>query len=225
MPQVDPTAAAPSLGGQENWLAWACRPVAYLRHPGGPDEAGRFDGWPGRLIVDGGERRARRLLRESNEHFAHPSGGARFAQLEASMNSELDGCVVSFEQTKEELEHLERVLAQRHHLAAGRTLRATLIAMDMVGGLGDDEVVADWRAAHTSFLDWAHAQPPEVPKRSRAGEGRQKEAAEAASALLCPGLRKASSRVSEDGHPPETASIPRTLFPGSCCGHRLSRRA
>jgi hypothetical protein len=68
---------------------------------------------------------------------------------------DLDGCIVTFEQTQAELEDIERQLAHRHGIE-GDTLaiRKALIEMIRSGAIIEDELVADWLGAHASYLDW-----------------------------------------------------------------------
>lgn len=66
--------------------------------------------------------------------------------------SDLEGCVITFEQTWNELERLENMLAARYKLY--NRVRAQLIEMDRAGKLPEDEIVIQWRATYTSFLDW-----------------------------------------------------------------------
>lgn len=111
---------------------------------------------------------------------------------------DLSECVVTFEQTREELEEIERRLAERYELR-GKPIRLALIEMDKKGLLREDELVADWHEAYSSYLDWVQAtrkladKPPPPGEKTRS-KGKRQEAACAAS-LLFVACRRASSKV------------------------------
>jgi hypothetical protein len=71
------------------------------------------------------------------------------------MMNDLDGCVITFEQTRAELEDIERQLAHRHGIE-GDTLaiRKALIEMTRSETIIEDELVADWLGSYASYLDW-----------------------------------------------------------------------
>src|SRR5262245_16925166 len=100
------------------------------------------------------------------------------------MMSDLDGCTVTFDQTRAELEAIERRLA--NELGITRLVRRALIERDRAGKLGNSDLAADWRAAYSSFLDWVRADPPRLKPLAPTRESKQEEAAQAASALLYP---------------------------------------
>lgn len=65
-------------------------------------------------------------------------------------------CLDTLEGTKAELEALEAQLAREHELPPA-CARALLLALDTEGKLGDEPLVADWRATYARFLDWTEA--------------------------------------------------------------------
>lgn len=65
-------------------------------------------------------------------------------------------CLDTLEGTKSELEALEAQLARKHGLPPA-SARALLLALDTEGKLGDEPLVADWRATYARFLDWTEA--------------------------------------------------------------------
>jgi len=67
----------------------------------------------------------------------------------------LDGCLITLEQTRDELEDIERRLARRHGIdGSAGDVRQTLIDMIRSGAIVEDELVADWHGAYCSYLDW-----------------------------------------------------------------------
>jgi hypothetical protein len=104
------------------------------------------------------------------------------------MTSELDGCVVTFDEIRDELIEIERKLAQR--LGIRKQIRRTLIEMIRSGSLVEDEVVAQWHSTYAIYLDWTQSDCYEdTPIRGStspppAETTMQQEAAQAASWLL-----------------------------------------
>lgn len=77
-------------------------------------------------------------------------GGSK--NLQQSYLDEDDlACVVTFDQIKERLESLEKILAQRFGIL--ENVRATLVVMDITNTLVEDEVVAEWHSAYSSYLN------------------------------------------------------------------------
>jgi cytosine/adenosine deaminase-related metal-dependent hydrolase len=68
-----------------------------------------------------------------------------------------EGCVITFDQAKEELEEIERKLARRQGIK--RQVRRTLIEQIRNGTLVEDELVAQWHDAYSSYLDAVTARP------------------------------------------------------------------
>jgi len=67
--------------------------------------------------------------------------------------NDLDGCVVTFEQTRTELEAVEQRLAERLQIKS-KCIRCALIEMDIKNILDEDELVRDWRSSYSSYIDW-----------------------------------------------------------------------
>lgn len=65
---------------------------------------------------------------------------------------DLADCIVTFEQTKERLENIEQELAKRLNIKDN--IRETLIKLDMDNKLIEDELVAEWYCAYSSYLDY-----------------------------------------------------------------------
>lgn len=65
-------------------------------------------------------------------------------------------CYVSFEQSKAELEEIEKQLAQRLNLTGD--IRAQLIALAKSGELVEDDLVQDWHGAYAGYVDYIEHQ-------------------------------------------------------------------
>jgi hypothetical protein len=111
---------------------------------------------------------------------AHVSANAKTKEPHGMLGLALDReCVVTFEQTRDALEAVERRLADRLgiHAAHGH-IRRELLKLDRAGQLDEDELVADWYDLFASYLDWTrdeswHGPPEVVPppeKEERAAE-------------------------------------------------------
>lgn len=104
------------------------------------------------------------------------------------MTSDFEGCVMTFDQVKEELEEIERNLARRQGIK--RQVRRTLIEQIRNGTLVEDELVAQWHDAYSSYLEWTRAEnwgdpPPLYELTPPPGDEPEKqEAAQAASSLF-----------------------------------------
>lgn len=134
--------------------------------------------------------------------------------------NDLDGCVVTFEQTQEKLESIERQLGAKLGVAKG--VRRTLLALAMEGELEDGELAADWQQAYASYLDWMAEEAEDWPDHevigdspppaTSEGEKPNAGAADAASALLWVGDRRTSNTLRRDGTRPETEAISASLL-------------
>ncbi len=80
------------------------------------------------------------------------------------MNSELDDCTVTFDQTRDALADVERRLARKYDIYTG--VRLALMKMDRSGRLVDDDLADEWRAIYNSFLDWLEWMCKEPPSAS-----------------------------------------------------------
>lgn len=61
-------------------------------------------------------------------------------------------CFITFEQSQAELEGIEKKLAAR--LGIQENVRETLILLDKNNKLVEDDLVADWHSALSSYLDY-----------------------------------------------------------------------
>ena len=103
--------------------------------------------------------------------------------------NEIAECSQTFEEVREELEGLERVLADRLRIPF-RQCRLTLLALNRAGQLEEDSVVADWYEAYQSYLNWTRddswGRPP--PTDNVAKESTPSEAAKSGLAAFCGSL-------------------------------------
>jgi len=67
------------------------------------------------------------------------------------MNNELEGCVIDFNQIKSHLEEIEFKLATDLNIKSNT--RQSLIELDIGDKLPNNELVEDWRATYSSFLE------------------------------------------------------------------------
>jgi hypothetical protein len=104
---------------------------------------------------------------------------------------DLQDCAVTFDEIRDELEDIERALARRFGIR-GAAVRRRLIEMDDDGQLVEDDLVADWHEAYSSYLAWARRTEWELDEESSSGGGpdpdvtteeNSKQAAQAAFAL------------------------------------------
>jgi hypothetical protein len=87
-----------------------------------------------------------------SEALVNEHNTAQVLPLEEPMDFE--SFVVTFDDTRDELEAIERQLAVQLDLRGH--IRIRLIELDKAGKLIEDEVVAAWHRAYTSYLDWIH---------------------------------------------------------------------
>ena len=116
------------------------------------------------------------------------------------MSDDFRACIRTFDQTREELEAIERTLADR--LGIRRHVRRKLLELELAGRLVEDEFVREWQAIYSRYLDWAEDFEAEESPRPRvplpSGAACTQEAANAASLLLCQRVR-ASRTLSANG--------------------------
>lgn len=113
------------------------------------------------------------------------------------MAEDLDLCVVTFEQTREELTAVERRLAVKLDIRGN--VRRELLRRDRLGQLVEDDLVADWHDLYASYDDWtrnenwaATAEPRAVldePPPRHVVEDAERAAEAAFSLLLTGGVR------------------------------------
>ena len=87
-----------------------------------------------------------------------------------------EGCVETFERTKDRLEEVERRLAVR--LEIRKNVRCQLIARDRGGLLVEDELVAEWHDLYASYLEWTREESWGPPERAHHDENSERGAAE-----------------------------------------------
>ena len=104
------------------------------------------------------------------------------------IESEFDGCVVTFDSLVEKLEDLERQIGQK--LRIKKHVRRAIIARMLSGDIEEDTLISQWDSTYSNYLEWVRsgdcepaplkestAPPPLEPPM-------QQEAAQAASWLL-----------------------------------------
>lgn len=80
-------------------------------------------------------------------------------------------CVVTFEQTRDALEELERRLAADLGIRGTRGhIRRELLRLDREGELVETKLVAEWYELFASYLDWTRNESWHGPPRSCAAE-------------------------------------------------------
>jgi len=72
------------------------------------------------------------------------------------MNSDFDGCIITFEQAKKELEEIECSLAKRYGIK--KEVRSTLIELTQRDELVEDKLVSQWHAAYSCYSEWVRAE-------------------------------------------------------------------
>jgi hypothetical protein len=96
-------------------------------------------------------------LRNKSQVFAdrrEPRGGDKNMQkelLDIYDEDEFD-CIVSFEQTERELAEVENEIAIK--LGLTENIRATLLELDKLNCLVENELVARWHELYASYVDW-----------------------------------------------------------------------
>lgn len=147
------------------------------------------------------------------------------------MMSDLEGCVVTLEQTQRKLEAIERSLGEQ--LGIVGSVRTELIAREMRGELEHSSLVADWQQTYVSFRDWMAEEaedwsvgdpvmgdmPPPPLERRREGQCDEGAANDAAFSLLYMAKLRSSNRVSPSAARLETAAISRSLLSRVDCGN------
>jgi hypothetical protein len=128
-----------------------------------------------------------------------------------------DECVPTFDQVREELELIERKLAERYHLR--KQVRRKLLEMHMASELDDDDLAMNWREAYSLYLDWADEWTEREPEQKavpppKAQEDKPQEAADAASLLLWLYVALGFSTVSRHAPRPQTGTVPKFLLSG-----------
>ena len=132
-------------------------------------------------------------------------------------NDDLDDCIQTFEQTRDDLEEVERKLASKYGIRDRKHIRRTLIALDQQGTLIEDELVAHWHDLYSSYLDWARAESwndPPVADPPPAIDEMKQEAAKAAFSLFVDRTPN-RFRVTLDGARSQAGAISQALLPGT----------
>jgi len=120
--------------------------------------------------------------------------------------SDLEGCVITPEDTKRELKALERLLGDRLGIETG--VRAALLALESKGQLEHCDEVAEWQQAYASYLDWIAEEaeewsddpvmgesPPQQTRTADCQERTERATDEVALSLLCVAVEQSSNRV------------------------------
>ena len=91
-------------------------------------------------------------------------------------------CFETFEDIKEQIEEVERQLADRFKIR--RHIRRALIALDRANKLEEDELVARWHELYSNYADWTRSDTWDEPRPTIVNEESEERAAEAALAAL-----------------------------------------
>lgn len=84
----------------------------------------------------------------------------RVRNRESQVNEDLRECVVTLTQLRDQLEHVEEQLAQRHHIKFD--IRRELVARIKRGALVEDELLAQWHDLYANYLAEIPVRPPWV---------------------------------------------------------------
>jgi hypothetical protein len=117
------------------------------------------------------------------------------ATTHMSDDLDLTSCIRGFDETRRELERIEDMLAEQYGIDSRSRIRRTLLELELAGKLACDELVAEWQATYSRYLDWTEDDRSRAssdadweadnPEAAPTGDTRHEEAASAASSLLC----------------------------------------